>query len=200
MEIRQEKKGQVLVVGPVGHLDTRTSHDFEKKIVELLGSGERRFIIDLAQLEYVSSAGLRVLLLLAKKLDAMEGELVVSGMNAQVREVFDVAGFTGIFTILATEAEALAKLSSGSKSITDLATKLLGLSKEWHDTGERKLPDSATTLRVSAQAAELLGLPPPKPKPAPPPPPVAPPPPADSDIPEPPADPAARPKWKWFNK
>lgn len=197
MEIRQEKKGQVLVVGPAGHLDTRTSHDFEKKIVELLGSGERRFIIDLAQVEYVSSAGLRVLLLLAKKLDAMEGDLVLSGMNAQVREVFDVAGFTGIFTIVPTEGEALAKLSSGSKSITDLATKLLGLSKEWHDTGEKKPSDSATALRVSARAAELLGLPPAKPKPAPP---VTPPPAAEPDIPEPPADPATRPKWKWFNK
>lgn len=199
MDIRQEKKGEVLVVGPAGHLDTRTSHDFEKKIVELLGSGERRFVIDLGQLEYVSSAGLRVLLLLAKKLDAMEGDLVLSGMNAQVREVFDVAGFTGIFTIVPTEAEALAKLSSGSKSITDLATKLLGLSKEWHDSGEKKVPNSATALRVSARAAELLGLPPVKPKPASPPPPT-PPPPAETDIPEPPTDPAARPKWKWFNK
>jgi len=198
MEIRQEKKGQVLIVGPVGQLDTRTSHDFEKKIVELLGSGERRFVIDLSQLEYVSSAGLRVLLLLAKKLDAMEGELVLSGMNAQVREVFDVAGFTGIFTILPTEADAMEKLSSGSKSITDLASKLLGLSKEWQQrTRETKAPGAS--IKVSARAAELLGLPPPKPKPAPPPEPVAPPV-SPSDIPEPPADPAARPKWKWFNK
>lgn len=199
MEIRQEKKGQVLVVAPVGHLDTRTSHEFEKKIVELLGSGERRFIIDLAQLEYVSSAGLRVLLLLAKKLDAMEGDLVLSGLNPQVREVFDVAGFTGIFTILPTEAEALAKFSSGAKSMTDLATRLLGLSKQWQDTGERKLAGAAAALRVSSRAAELLGLPPAKPRPAPPPPAAPPPPPTDS-APEPPTDPAARPKWKWFNK
>jgi len=199
MEIRQEKKGQVLLVGPVGHLDTRTSHDFEKKIVELLAAGERRFIIDLAQLEYVSSAGLRVLLLLAKKLDAMEGDLVLSGMNAQVLEVFDVAGFTGIFTIVPTEADALAKLSSGSKSMTDLATRLLGLSKEWHDTGEKKMPDAAAALRVSKRAAELLGLPAIKAKPAPPPPPAAKPEPATADV-EPPTDPAARPKWKWFNK
>lgn len=195
MDIRQEKKGQVQVLGPVGQLDTRTSHDFEKKIAEFLAAGERRFIIDLSQLEYVSSAGLRVLLLLAKKLNAMEGDLVLTGMNAQVREVFDVAGFTTIFTILATEADGLASLSTGSKSITDLATKLLGLSPEWHETPVTKAP--ATALRVSARAAELLGLPA-KPKPAPPPEPAAPPP--SSDIPEPPTDPAARPKWKWFNK
>lgn len=196
MDIREEKKGQIQVLGPVGQLDTRTSHDFEKKIAEFLAAGERRFIIDLSQLDYVSSAGLRVLLLLAKKLNAMEGDLVLTGMNAQVREVFDVAGFTTIFTILPTEAEGLASLSSGSKSITDLATKLLGLSPEWHE-GPQTKPPAATALRVSARAAELLGLPPPKPKPAPAPEPAAAP---VSDIPEPPTDPAARPKWKWFNK
>jgi anti-sigma B factor antagonist len=67
MEIRDKKEGEVIILEPVGRIDTNTSGEFEDKIVEVLDRGETRFVIDLKEIDYISSAGLRVFLMAAKK-------------------------------------------------------------------------------------------------------------------------------------
>ena len=108
LEIRETKAdGGFVVLEPVGRLESKTSPELDRKVVALLAAGERRFVVDLASTEYVSSAGLRVLLMLGKKVSGGAGRLVLCGLNPQVREVFDVAGLGALFVIRASRAEAL---------------------------------------------------------------------------------------------
>lgn len=109
LEIRETKlESGFVVLEPVGRLESKTSPDLDRKVVALLGAGERRFVVDLASTDYVSSAGLRVLLMLAKKVSGGAGRLVLCGLNPQVKEVFEIAGLGTLFVIRATRAEALA--------------------------------------------------------------------------------------------
>ena len=110
IEIRQEQEGPFKVLALSGRLDTETAVDVELSLQDLLAVGERQFIIDLAGIGYVSSAGLRVLLSLAKQLDGGKGTLRLCGLNASVKQVFDVAGFSKLFTIIADRATALKML------------------------------------------------------------------------------------------
>jgi anti-anti-sigma factor len=109
MDIVEEREGDVLVLVPVGRLDTTTSRDFEKRLLELVNGGNIHYVIDFARLEYVSSAGLRVLVMLGKRLPGMSGSLVLATLSPQVREVFDIAGFTRVFQIVADRKQALAE-------------------------------------------------------------------------------------------
>ena len=107
LEIRESREAEVLVLELIGRLDTKTSGALEKSVATHLGAGQRRFILDLTGMEYVSSAGLRIFLMLAKKVSGTGG-LALYGLSPQVREVFDIAGFTRLFALAATRAEALA--------------------------------------------------------------------------------------------
>jgi anti-anti-sigma factor len=112
-EVRETKlESGFFVLEPAGRLESKTSPELEKKVVALLGAGERRFVVDLSATEYVSSAGLRVLLMLAKKVSGGAGRLVLCGLNPQVREVFEIAGLGALFEIHGTRAEALAAAES----------------------------------------------------------------------------------------
>lgn len=116
LEIRETKlEDGFVVLEPVGRLESKTSPELDRKVVALLGAGERRFVVDLASTEYVSSAGLRVLLMLGKKVSGGAGRLVLCGLNPQVREVFDVAGLGALFVIRSSRAEALASADAAPK-------------------------------------------------------------------------------------
>jgi anti-anti-sigma factor len=114
IEIRQEQEGPFKVLALSGRLDTETAVDVELALQDLLGAGERQFIIDLAGIGYVSSAGLRVLLSLAKQLDGGKGTLRLCALNASVKQVFDVAGFSKLFTIFPDRAGATKSLPSSA--------------------------------------------------------------------------------------
>lgn len=107
MEIAQSKKGEVCVLELKGRLDSATSPQLEKKILSLLDEGEKFYLLDLAGLDYISSAGLRILLMSAKRSGAAGGKVVLSRLQEHVREVFDIAGFSTIFSIYATPEEGL---------------------------------------------------------------------------------------------
>jgi anti-anti-sigma factor len=113
LEIRESNDGEIFVLELVGRLDTKTSGALEKSVATHLAAGQRRFVLDLASMEYVSSAGLRIFLMLAKKVSGGTGSLALCGLSPQVKEVFDIAGFTRLFTLAATRAEALAGRGKG---------------------------------------------------------------------------------------
>lgn len=102
--------GDVAVLSPSGRLDSNTSKSFESELIPVVESGPGAVVVDLSNLQYVSSAGLRVLLVAAKRSKAGGGRLALSGMSDQIREVFDISGFSAIFTIFATRDEAVAAL------------------------------------------------------------------------------------------
>lgn len=107
MNIEHRQQDGITVVTIRGRLDGNTSSQMEAEFLRLAERGESRFVFHLAELDYVSSAGLRCLLLAAKKVKAMQGKLALAHMSEHVREVFDMSGFSSIFTICATETEAV---------------------------------------------------------------------------------------------
>ncbi len=109
--IEQEERGDFRVLALAGRLDTETSADLELALQDLQAAGASRFVIDMANIGYVSSAGLRVLLALAKQLDGGRGVLRLCCLNDAVRQVFDVAGFSRMFAIFPTRDAALGAAS-----------------------------------------------------------------------------------------
>ncbi len=108
MQITTEQVDTTLVVVPAGRLDSNHATGFEKTVTDYVRNGERRIVIDLSQIDYISSAGLRVVLMLVKQLKSSNGSLVLCGMKPSIKEVFDISGFSKILQIRGTRAEALA--------------------------------------------------------------------------------------------
>ncbi len=108
MEIIKSKNGEVAALSVSGRLDASTASELEKSLIDLFDAGEKFFLVDFAGLEYISSVGLRVLLMSAKKAKAAGGKVVLSGLQEHVSEVFEIAGFTAIFEIFDDSDAALA--------------------------------------------------------------------------------------------
>ena len=107
MEITVTDAGGVKVIRIEGHLDTQTSPDAQTQLTQLIDQGATKLVVNFEKLDYISSAGLRVLLKAAKQLKGNSGELRICGLNEVVQEVFDISGFTTILTVTNTEPEAL---------------------------------------------------------------------------------------------
>ena len=154
MDIGTSTRDGILVLAPAGRLDTKTSHDFEKAVLDALGAGTRRFVVDLSELEYLSSAGLRVLLILARKLTGPGGYLAICSLNESVKAVFDVAGFTSVFRIFGSLDEAVAAAPSASEgpSALEQAATVLGLERS------TKLRPETGDAELAARAARALGV------------------------------------------
>jgi len=112
MQIGEQRAAEALVVAPVGRLDSISSSELERHVVARLDAGERRLVVDLAGVEYISSAGLRVLLLAAKRLREPGAVLVLCGIGPSVRSVLELAGFLPLFVIEPAREQALARLRS----------------------------------------------------------------------------------------
>lgn len=107
MQISVKTTNEVKVLAFEGRLDTGTSPDAQQRLTRLIEEGASRFLVNFEKLDYISSAGLRVLLSAAKQLKAIDGELRICSLNEVVREVFDISGFTTIFKVFGSESEAL---------------------------------------------------------------------------------------------
>ena len=97
MTIRKEQSGSALTVVPEGRLDTVTSPELEAVLTESL-EGVDALTIDLAGLDYISSAGLRVLLSTLKRMKR-QGTMVIKNVSGPIMEIFEVTGFNEILTI-----------------------------------------------------------------------------------------------------
>ena len=119
MEITEGRTANIITLSLCGKLDGTTAKTFEEKILTRIDSGDRRFIIDVTELQYISSAGLRVFILAAKRLDGAKGKLVLCGFKKTipyhtlnrildpVREAFDTAGFFTIFSTYGSHEDAI---------------------------------------------------------------------------------------------
>jgi anti-anti-sigma factor len=106
MEISTRTKNDIHIVAISGSLDSTTSPEAQKELDAVLASA-KTVALDFSELDYISSAGLRVLLGAAKKLKASGGTLRMFGLNQSVREVFEISGFSTILAVCETEEEAL---------------------------------------------------------------------------------------------
>jgi anti-anti-sigma factor len=108
MEVTTRTVGDVTIIAILGSLDSNTAPQAKTTLDAVGTSAARKVAVDFAGLDYVSSAGLRVLLGLAKQLNGKGGALRTFGLNQSVREVFEISGFATILKTFPTEADALA--------------------------------------------------------------------------------------------
>ena len=97
MTIEKNLNGTELTIIISGRLDTTTAPQLETELKESI-NGVEKLILDFAKLEYLSSAGLRVLLA-AQKTMSRQGEMIIKNVNEMIREIFEVTGFVDILTI-----------------------------------------------------------------------------------------------------
>lgn len=107
MDINVEKENEVTIVSLNGRLDAGTAPALEEKLNGIAGEGETKVLVDCRELDYISSAGLRVLLAMAKKFKKNNGQIALCTMSPAVKQVFEISGFTSIFPIYANRDEAL---------------------------------------------------------------------------------------------
>jgi len=114
MEIGEVLDNGVLVMIPVGRIDSAVARNFEEFISNRLAEGNDRIVVDFSRMTFISSAGMRVLLLTAKKLSfgGQKGSLILCNMRDSIREIFSISGFDRIINICGTRAEALARSQS----------------------------------------------------------------------------------------
>jgi|SRR5215469_120496 len=100
------------ILKPKGRLDSSTGPAFETEMLQLINAGVARMLLDFSDLVYISSAGLRVVLLVAKRLRSANGHLALCSLNPQIAEVFKISGFDAILDIHPSSESALARLAS----------------------------------------------------------------------------------------
>ena len=107
MELSGERDGDVLVLTPEGRVDGSNSADFQSAVMERIDEGAESILLDFSGISYISSAGLRAVLILAKKLNQVNGRFALCSMRESVQSVFEVSGFVKIIDVHPGRAEAL---------------------------------------------------------------------------------------------
>jgi anti-anti-sigma factor len=110
MELETKHLEGILIGRLKGRLDASTSDGIQKSLLKSIDEGQTRLALDLADLEYISSAGLRVLLMTHKKVTQVKGELIIFGLKDYIHEIFEIAGFTSILTLAENQEKALFQL------------------------------------------------------------------------------------------
>jgi anti-sigma B factor antagonist/stage II sporulation protein AA (anti-sigma F factor antagonist) len=111
MDLAQKRIAGTVVLAPSGRIDHATAEGFKTSLgphVARCAAGQDRLVLDFSAVEYISSAGLRVLMLAAKQAKAQGGVLAVAALQPIVREIFEISRFTLVLRVFATVDEALA--------------------------------------------------------------------------------------------
>ena len=111
MEIIQKEENGIVSIAIKGRLDADSSPEAEKVVKDVLKGQTKRILFDLGSLEYLSSAGLRVLLGAAKEMRRRDGKIVLCALNAFVKEIFEVSGFQSLIPIADTVESGIEVLS-----------------------------------------------------------------------------------------
>lgn len=99
VNIKKTQQGDVTILNLEGRLDTNTSGDLEKELEGIFAQHKNNMVLDLKELSYVSSAGLRVLLGAQKQVNSTEGEMLIKNANPEIMEIFEVTGFVDVLSI-----------------------------------------------------------------------------------------------------
>ena len=111
MEISQKEENGIVSIAIKGRLDADSSLEAEKVVKEVLGGETNKLLFNLGELEYLSSAGLRVLLSAAKEMRRRDGKIVLCDLNEFVKEIFEVSGFQSLIPITESVKSGIEALS-----------------------------------------------------------------------------------------
>ena len=107
MDIIEKRLNEIIIFKLNGNLNSNTSPELEDKIFEAIKNESKNMILDFEDLDYISSAGLRVIMKAAKNLKQSEGMIVLCSMQDYVKEVFEIAGFDAYLPIFSNMDDAL---------------------------------------------------------------------------------------------
>jgi anti-anti-sigma factor len=107
IELTEEYQGNVLIVKIIGRLDAISAPQVDKKVSGLIDMGNKFILMDFSGVDYLSSAGMRLLLSATKRLKGQDGKFIISSINDDVLEVLKMAGFDRILSIANTREAAL---------------------------------------------------------------------------------------------
>ena len=110
MEVQVEEKGDVVVVRLQGRLDAASSPQLEKKIYSIIESGYFKIILNFSGVDYLSSAGMRLMLSVSKKLKHLAGKVVACSLNDEIMDIIKMAGFQNVLEIYPTEEDSFSHL------------------------------------------------------------------------------------------
>lgn len=108
-DIRNDIKGDVLILRFSGRLDAMTTPDLEKQVYQFIERGQHKLLLDFSGVDYISSAGMRMLLATTKKLQSLSGQMILCSTTANVMDVFKLAGFDHVLKISPSENEGLSR-------------------------------------------------------------------------------------------
>lgn len=112
VEVIEESQGDVLILKMTGRLDAISSPSSERKVFDFINKGQIKLLLNFSGIDYLSSAGMRMLLSIAKKLKVLSGKLIVCSITPNVMDVLKMSGFDHVLEITKTEAEALSLFKS----------------------------------------------------------------------------------------
>ena len=112
MDIQTERIGGTLIAKAQGRIDGVNARDFEEAMKAAISSDDSAVVMDLEGLSYISSAGLRVILLIAKTLRKRDAEFLLCSLSDPIREVFEISGFDKIIPVHDSREKAIASLGS----------------------------------------------------------------------------------------
>ena len=164
MDFKESKLRDIFILELIGEVDTRSAKEFEQKIVLLLESGARRFVVDFKAVNQLTSSGLRVLVMLAKSLRGPAEDLLFCSLNAHVNTVLEISGLTQLFRVFPGEQRDAVRELSRMKSqphdlkLASLAANLLNptVLKSTETTGKVFTRFSSTNTELVEQAESLL--------------------------------------------
>jgi anti-anti-sigma factor len=105
VDVREDREGDIVVLEPHGRCDSMTASTLGERLTTALAAPGTRLVLD-----FISSAGFRVLLLAAKRAETGDSRLVLCGVTGKVRQLFDLAGFLDLLPLYASREESLASL------------------------------------------------------------------------------------------
>ena len=110
MDIRTELKGEVLIARTQGRVDGANAREFQDALQAAIDENDHAMVLDMEELTYISSAGLGVILLIARVLQRQNRDLALCSLTGPVREIFQISGFDKIIKTHDSEADAIASI------------------------------------------------------------------------------------------
>jgi anti-anti-sigma factor len=109
VDFKEEQKGDVTILRIKGRLDAISAPGAEKKVFEYINNGQHKLLIDFSEVDYLSSAGMRMLLSTTKKLKTLSGKLILCSVNMSVMDVLKMSGFDHVLEIAENQDDAMRK-------------------------------------------------------------------------------------------
>ena len=107
MKVWSKRQKDVVILAVQGRLDAAAAPFFEEQVMPMIDAGDKNFLLDLANLDYISSAALRRLLFFAKRAEDQGGRVALLSVPSPILEILDMAGFTQLFAVFTDQEEAL---------------------------------------------------------------------------------------------